>query len=334
MNEQVDRARFAAALAEGFRTPPPRKVDCPIVDIHTHSSDLATAKPLFEAARLYGIHRVATICRLATGQQLEAMYPEVALITWLEWKHFHDPPRFAAINRQVVKNAAAAGAHMMKMWFAPRFYDRYDVRMDDPRLDPIFEEISRQKLGVLVHIADPDLWFERVYTDKDRYGTKAAQYEQLENRLAAHRDIPILVAHMGGNPEHLDELALLLDKHPNMYVDTSATRWMVRELGKQPKEARSFFAAYKERILFGTDQVAMETGEKFRYTSRYWIHTLFWETDVVVPLPIDDPDSDGEPLLRGINLPEDVLPWMYYRNAERVFGIKAERLTDGSTSHS
>lgn len=223
---------------------------------------------------------------------------------------------------------------MMKMWFAPRFYDRYDVRMDDPRLDPIFEEISRQKLGVLVHIADPDLWFERVYTDKDRYGTKAAQYEQLENRLAAHRDIPILVAHMGGNPEHLDELALLLDKHPNMYVDTSATRWMVRELGKQPKEARSFFAAYKERILFGTDQVAMETGEKFRYTSRYWIHTLFWETDVVVPLPIDDPDSDGEPLLRGINLPEDVLPWMYYRNAERVFGIKAERLTDGSTSHS
>src|SRR5690606_28284941 len=142
-----------------------------------------------------------------------------------------------------------------KMWFAPRFYDRYDARFDDERLDPVFDEIARHKLGVLVHIADPDLWFARVYTDKQKYGTKADQYEQLENRLASHRDVPVLVAHMGGNPEHLDQLGELLDRHPNMYVDTSATRWIVRELGKQPEEARRFFTAYKERILFGTDQV-------------------------------------------------------------------------------
>lgn len=322
MNEQIDRALFARALAEGFATPPPRKVDCPIVDIHTHASELDTAAPLFEAARLYGIDRVAAIARVETGLQLQKTYPEVALIAWLEWKHINDPKRFAAVNKQVVQDTAAAGGSMIKLWFAPRFFDRHDVRMDDARLDPVFEEISRQQLGVLVHIADPDLWFERVYTDTARYGTKASQYEQLENRLAAHPDIPILVAHMGGNPEHLDRVGELLERYPNLYIDTSATRWIVRELGKQPETARQFFSNYKERILFGTDQVAMETDERFRYTSRYWIHALFWETDVVTPLAIDDPDSDGEPLLRGINLPEDVLPWIYYRNAERVFGIK------------
>lgn len=320
-DESIDRARFAEALADGFATPPPRKVDCPIVDIHTHASEPDTAALLFDAARRYGIDRVATISRLETGQQLQTTYPEIALIAWLEWKYFDNAARFAAVNRRLVQNVAAAGGHMIKLWFAPRFYDRYDTRMDDPRLDPVFDEISRQQLGVLVHIADPDIWFDRVYTDTARYGTKAAQYEQLENRLKSHRDIPILVAHMGGNPEHLDELGALLDRHPNLYVDTSATRWIVRELGKQPKATRQFFSAYKERILFGTDQVAMPTDEQFRYTSRYWIHALFWETDVIVPLPIDDPDSDGEPLLRGVNLPADVLPWIYHRNAARVFGI-------------
>jgi len=75
--------------------------------------------------------------------------------------------------------------------------------------------------------------------------------------------------------------------------------------------------------LFGTDQVAIKDPEEHRYTSRYWIHQLFWETDAVCPLPIDDPDADGEPLLQGIDLPADVLEWIYWKNAERVFGIRA-----------
>lgn len=325
MERPIDNDLFERALAAGFGEPPPRKVDCPIVDIHTHSWSLEAASPLFEAARLYQITGLGTIAPLATGKELRREFPETTIIAWLDWKLLNDHDRFTTVNTQLVRNAAAAGARLIKMWFAPRFFDRHDVRMHDPLLDPVFEEISRQKLGVLVHVADPDRWFERVYTDVERYGTKADQYEQLTARLRAHPDIPILVAHMGGNPEHLDDLGALLDEYPNMYVDTSATRWIVRELGKQPEAARAFFARYKERILFGTDQVAIDDPEQFRYTSRYWIHQLFWETDVVCPLPIDDDDADGPPMLRGINLPADILPWIYYRNAERVFGVRATR---------
>lgn len=318
----IDRALYDRALGEGFAIPPPRKYDGPIVDMHTHANDVNTGAPLFEAARLYGIRRLATIAPLEAGADLQRRFSEAAVVPWLRWDGVDDAARFAAENVRIVQEAAAAGAPMIKLWFAPRFFDRYDVRMDDARLDAVFAEIGRHKLGVIVHIADPDLWFERVYTDVARYGTKASQYVQLENRLQAHRDIPVLVAHMGGNPEHLDEVERLLDRHPNMYIDTSATRWIVRELGKQPETARRFFKRNKERILFGTDQVATKEPEQYRYTSRYWIHSLFWETDVVVPLAIDDPDSDGEPLLRGIDLPAEVLPWIYHRNAERVFGVK------------
>lgn len=323
MKRTADTKLLERARAEGFSRPPRRKTDGPIVDIHTHAWAPEAADPLFEAARLYGIGKLGLIAPLEEGLELQRRYPETSIISWINWDHADDPDKFAAVNRRIVRDAAAAGARLIKMWFAPRFYDRSDLRMNDARLDPVFEEISRQGLGVLVHVADPDKWFQRVYTDVKKYGTKAEQYKQLTDRLEKHPDIPILVAHMGGNPEHLDQLGALLDRYPNMYVDTSATRWIVRELGRQPEAARAFFAKYKDRILFGTDQVAIKDPEEHRYTSRYWIHQLFWETDAVCPLPIDDPDADGEPLLQGIDLPADVLEWIYWKNAERVFGIRA-----------
>ncbi|MBO8141735.1 MAG: amidohydrolase family protein [Firmicutes bacterium] len=309
------------AAAEKFRRPPRRKVDCPIVDIHAHSMAVDTAAPLYEAARLYGITRLAAIATLETGLELQKAYPETEIIPFLDFTHVSDPGRFAEVNVGIVRRAQAAGARLIKLWFAPRFIARTGLRLDDPRLDPIFAEIDRLGLGVLVHVSDPDVWFERVYTDRALYGTKADQYAQLVARLAAHPRIPFLAAHMGGDPEHLDHLAQLLEQYPNLYLDTSATKWIVRELGKQPDAARAFFQQFKDRILFGTDQVAIPDPEPNRYTSRYWIHTLFWETDTVCPLPIEDPDSDGPPVLRGIDLPADVLPWIYYVNAQRVFGV-------------
>ncbi|MFS8544370.1 MAG: amidohydrolase, partial [Limnochordales bacterium] len=321
VNVDVNEALLEEARAAGFTQPPRRKVAGPIVDIHAHAPAGPAAQPLYEAARLYGITHLAAITTLDEALELRDAYPETVMIPRLEFEHLADPDRFVEHNVALVRRAAAAGARLIKMWFAPRFVARTGKRMDDPLFDPIFREIETHGLGVLTHVADPDLWFQRVYTDVRRYGTKADQYPQLENRLAAHPGINFLAAHMGGDPEHLDHLAVLLDRYPNLYLDTSATRWMVRELGKQPAAARDFFRQYKDRILFGTDQVAIEDPEPFRYTSRYWIHALFWETDAVCPLPIDDPDVDGTPMLRGIDLPADILPWIYYKNAARVFGI-------------
>jgi hypothetical protein len=92
---------------------------------------------------------------------------------------------------------------------------------------------------------------------------------------------------------------------------------MVRELGRQPEAARAFFTRYADRLLFGTDQVVLDEPDSERYLVRYWIHQMFWETDLVCELPIDDPDAEGVPMLRGINLPAAVLRKVYSDNAAR-----------------
>jgi hypothetical protein len=42
----------------------------------------------------------------------------------------------------------------------------------------------------------------------------------------------------------------------------------------------------------------------------------------VCPSPIADPDSDGPPEIRGLDLPVDVLEQIYWKTGERAFGIR------------
>ncbi|HLJ60373.1 MAG TPA: amidohydrolase family protein [bacterium] len=308
------------AQATGFRTPPPRKVRGPIVDVHTHMTEPATNHELVDAARVYGVNRIVAITPLEEGVELRARYPDEIVIAARE--HWQSPVPFEDRTLRMIPKARAHGAPLIKFWFAPRVRDRLDLLFDDPRLDPVFRAIADHGLGVLVHVSDPDRWFERKY-DPAKYGTKQQQYPMLETRLRQFPGVPFLAAHMGGDPEHLDHLTDLLKRYPNLHLDTSATKWIVRELGKQRVQAREFFRRWAERICFGTDQVVLKESDPVRYTVRYWVHQMFWETDLECPSPIPDPDADGTPMLRGLDLPEDVLSQIYWKNAERAFGIAA-----------
>jgi hypothetical protein len=309
------------ARAAGYRTPPPHKVACPIADMHTHMTEPRTDHELVEAARIYGIRRIAAIAPLQTGLALKARFPEEIVLAVRPFRERQPIDALVRRSVEIVAAAKAADAPLIKFWFAPRIRDRLEFLFDDPRLDPVFEAIARHGLGVLIHVSDPDRWFETKY-DPKKYGTKADQYPMLETRLRQYPSVPFLAAHMGGDPEHLDHLAELLRRYPNLYLDTSATKWIVRELGRQRQAARAFFARWADRICFGTDQVVLEASDPVRYTVRYWVHQMFWETDLECPSPIPDPDADGTPVLRGLDLPEDVLRQVYWENAARVFGIR------------
>ena len=312
------------ARASGFASPPPRKAQGPIVDIHTHMTEPATNQELIDAARLYGIARVVAIAPLDAGLELQARYPdEVVLAVRPLLTQPEKQVQLLDSTVEIVHQARAHGAPLIKFWFAPRIRDRLDFLLDSPRLDPVFQAIAEDGLGVLVHVSDPDRWFERKY-DPAKYGTKAGQYPMLETRLRQFPSIRFLAAHMGGDPEHLDHLAELLSRYPNLYLDTSATKWIVRELGHQRARAREFFSRWAERICFGTDQVVLKDPDPVRYTMRYWVHQMFWETDLVCASPIADPDSDGVPYVRGLDLPADVLERIYWKTAEEAFGIRTE----------
>ncbi len=315
------------AKATGFTTPPPRKVRGPIVDMHTHMGEPALDHQLVDAARLYGIARLVAVVPLDQGLALLRRWPdEVAVAARPIGREHKGPEPVEEAALRMVHEAHAHGVRIIKFWFAPRIRDRLDFLLDSRRLDRVFDAIAEHRMGVLVHVSDPDRWFERKY-DPAKYGTKADQYPMLEARLRRYPTAPFLAAHMGGDPEHLDHLRTLLRAYPNLYLDTSATKWIVRELGRQREAARAFFREWAERICFGTDQVVVKDAEPHRYTVRYWVHQMFWETDLECPSPVPDDDSDGRPVLRGLDLPGDVLEQIYWKNAERAFGISARSMT-------
>ncbi len=317
------------ARATGFTTPPARKVRGAIVDAHTHMTEPRANHELIDAALRYGITRLVAIVPLGPGLELARRFPEIAIAARPLGREADatEPVEERALPIEeralrMIHRAHALGIRIIKFWFAPRIRDRLDFLLDAPRLDRVFDAIAAHGMGVLVHVSDPDRWFEQKY-DPSKYGTKADQYPMLEARLRRYPTVPFLAAHMGGDPEHLDHLADLLTRYPNLYLDTSATKWIVRELGRQREAAREFFRRWSDRICFGTDQVVVQDTDPVRYTVRYWIHQMFWETDLECESPIADPDSDGRPMLRGLDLPGDVLEQIYSKNVERAFGIVA-----------
>ncbi|MEW6045838.1 MAG: amidohydrolase family protein [Bacillota bacterium] len=311
------------AAASNFTQPPPSRAGVKAIDVHTHTHVMPEASLLMQAADLYGIDTLVVIARehLEPAAIANGWAGRVLVAPQLRYDLLEDEKAFAVENRRRVEEAHRRGARLIKFWFTPRFYAMTRLRLDDPRLAPVLERIQELGLGLLVHVSDPDIWFERVYTDRALYGSKADQYPPLEAVLERYPRTSVIAAHMGGDPEHLDHLQALLDRYPNLYLDTSATKWMIRELGRRRDEARAFIIRNAERILFGTDQVVTANSDLVRYTSRYWAHRIFWETDAVCPSPVEDPDCDGMPVIRGLSLPSEVLARVYRTNAERVLRL-------------
>jgi hypothetical protein len=181
-----------------------------------------------------------------------------------------------------------------------------------------------------------------MYADSSKYGTKSDQYESLE-RLLEKTGMPCLAAHMGGWPEDLGFLSGLLDRHPKLILDTSATKWMIRELSKhETADLVAFLDRYQGRILFGSDivtsddhmvqsdpdnpafgnQLASSEDEAFElYASRYWALRTMYETGYRGESNIADPDLKmvdpvrydelSAPQLRGHALDETRLRVLY-----------------------
>jgi hypothetical protein len=176
----------------------------------------------------------------------------------------------------------------------------------------------------MVHVADPDAWFRTAYADAAKYGTKADQYVGLERMLGLFPDLTWIAAHMGGDPEHADHLEALLERYPNLYFDTSAAKWQVREVSAHRDAVRALIVSKPDRFLFGSDLVTRYGLPREHYVSRYWCHRTLWGSAWEGPNPIADPDytpppgGPPTPTLRGLHLPADVLAKLYHDNAARI----------------
>ncbi len=320
----------------------------PIIDAHTHIHGIKAAAVYKEVRELFGVSTTYSMSNLAEVEGLQDLFGES--IQFIATPDFRSEDRKHAFTQGMldsIEQFHARGSRIVKFWSAPRSKD-YGREIGDPNLMSLDNEWRvramelAQSLGMMfmVHIADPDTWFATKYADASVYGTKRDQYIALERALDRF-SAPWLAAHMGGWPEDLEFLSEMLLAHPNLYLDTSATKWMVRELSQHSRaEFVAFLTRWKGRVLFGSDIVTMDDHlephgddamrgtqattpcEAFElYASRYWALRTLFETEYEGESPIADPDlamvdpdrfdERSAPTLRGKSLPDDLLRVMY-----------------------
>jgi hypothetical protein len=308
---------LAETLRDGMAAPP-----TPIIDGHMHVSDVEATRPYVEIARRYGVTNA-----LAMAGPPERTNPVVkefdGFFRFCVWPRIDDLDdayleqwRSRELDR--IAEAVDAGYVCFKMKIVPG--DRVPPRiwMDDARLAPIFEFAIDRGLSMQVHLAHPDRWWERVFK-ADEVRPKEDYFLQLDRILERYPELPVVGCHMGCWPERLDRLDDRLNRHPNYHIETSATKWVVREISDQPEAARKFFIKWSDRILFGTDLVVQPKIHATYYESRFHVQRTMWETDVRGRSMIKDPDAGDEPLLNGLNLPADALEKIQRSNAGRLY---------------
>lgn len=313
--------------------------DGPILDVHTHLNSVASAELYFEAADLFNVRKAWSMSQLEVVDDLTAALGDrIAFIAVPNYLKRQEADTFSTDFMRRIEGFAEKGCRMVKFWAAPRGRDfSNDLRLDAP-IRPAMIKLARS-LGMIfmTHVADPDTWFATKYADASVYGTKAEQYPPLKKLLDDVAPDPVIAAHMGGSPEDLDFVQTLLDAHPNLYLDTSATKWMVRELSRHPDAFADFVTRNAGRVLFGTDIVTNEenrhrsfqdgSGGFDLYASRFWALRTLIETDYEGPSPIVDPDlhmvdpamdPKSTATLHGANISGEALAMLYHGAADAL----------------
>lgn len=306
-----------------LRHPPVFRYSGPIIDAHCHFTTADATERMIQAGTLYGVTQWVGICRVDEVSALRKRFGGRAAFTiWIDHELAADSPDFLRTQLDIIHRAAEAGGRCMKFWYKPEYNQRSGLFFDHPCLDPVFRAIEEADLAVLVHIADPDVWWRHRYRDPDKYEAKRFTFRQLTNTLERFSRLPVLVAHLGGWPENLPFLEDLLNRFPNCHLDTSGTKWIARELSTKPVESRAFIIRYADRLLFGSDLVAWEHADFEHHCSRYWVHRHLYEQRCSVPSPIEDPDADGPVQVAGLDLPDSVLRRLYLENARRFYRLE------------
>ena len=252
-------------------------------------------------------------------------------VDWSQWASIGGGfPEWAAGRVKIQKERGAQG---LKIWkeFGLRVTDHKGnlVKIDDPRLIPIWETAGELGLPVMIHVADPVAFFDPINETNERLEELGAHpdwaftsppfpafmsiLEAFANLVQRHANTTFIGAHVGCYAENLGWVGKLLEYCPNFYVDISAR---IGELGRQPYTARRFFIQHADRILFGSDM-----GPDL---DAYRISYRFLETDdEYFNYNTGDVPQQGRWYVHGLYLPDDVLMKVYSENARRVLEMES-----------
>jgi predicted TIM-barrel fold metal-dependent hydrolase len=216
------------------------------------------------------------------------------------------------------------------------------IKIDDPKLDPVWKRCGELGMPVSIHVADPKA-FWLPYNDKNERWRELKDhrswwfgdpniYPGREELLAAlnrvierHPNTTFVCVHFANNAEDLDWVELSLDKHPNMMADLAAR---IPELGRQDADkVRRLFIKQQDRIFFATDfqvydRLTLGSGGSgppptdddavsFFEKEWRWLETNDRQFEHMTPI-------QGDWKIDAIGLPAPVLRKIYFDNARRL----------------
>ncbi len=305
-----------------FHAPIPRpKIKGMMIDFHSHLFAHRQMKHWLETNQHYGIDAFVTMTPLEEALRIKRdLGDKVHFIVVPKWAD--TSPYWVDDWLRRLEAFYNMGSRVVKFHMAPLTMTMRNYSFEHPGIQKIIREAVSRKMILMSHVGDPDLWYQSRYTDTAKFGTREQHYQMWEDQLAANRNHPWIGAHLAGNPENPGRLQQLLDTYPNLYLDLSATRWMVREISIRRDVMRDFIIRNQDRLLWGSDQVSGDQRGFDFLSSRIWCHRKLWETAYVGPSPIHDPElpEDHQPVLRGLALPDQVLQKIYHDNVVQLLG--------------
>jgi predicted TIM-barrel fold metal-dependent hydrolase len=311
---------------------PTTRAKFPFIDIHSHHWRMAE-QDLDKLVREMDTLNMGIINNLSGrgGQRLKAMFDNVhpkysnriIIFTNIEIRGIDEPDWLENTLKQLEYDVSI-GAKGLKIYKSQgmRHVDKNGdrIKINDPRLDPIWAKCGELGIPILIHAADPkpfwqphdennERWLElKLRPRRKRSATDPAPWETIigeqHDMFRKHPNTTFINAHMGWFANDLAKLGQLLDDMPNMYVEIGA---VIAELGRQPRMANRFLAKYQDRVLFGKDSYnpeeyhtyfrVLETDDEyFPYYKKYH---AYWK-------------------MYGLNLPDEILKKIYYKNALQI----------------
>ena len=309
------------------------KAKYPVIDFHGHvgqflgsADQLATLGSALDGLNIRLVvaadnirgDRLKTV--VATVASSATMKDRVRPLTGISFEGVGSPGWADRAIAQLEADAAAGAVGIGEIGkgfgLSTRKADGTLLRIDDPELDPVWAAAARLNLPVFVHTADPAEFFKEIDLNNERWlelalfpGRRfpASQFPAFDT-LMAQRDNMIrrnprttfVVAHMGWQANDLATLGKVLDM-PNAYTEVGAVLY---DIGRQPRGARDFFIKYQDKMIFGKDSFQPEEYPYYwrvfetrdDYFDYYRPYHAFWK-------------------LYGIDLPDEVLKKLYYKNA-------------------
>ena len=306
----------------------------PFIDVHNHQFNM-TSQDLTELTKEMDKLNMAVMVNLSgrgrgssehlekSLQNVKESYPKRFIVfTNMDFAAIDDPEWQARMVKQLEEDVKK-GANGLKIYKSLGMFNKDSkgnrIHIDDPRIDPIWAKCGELGIPVLIHAADPkqfwqpidqnnERWLELKLHPGRRHDSDPVSWETIiaeqHNIIKKHTKTKFINAHLGWYGSDLQKLGSLMDQFPNMYTEIGA---VIAELGRQPRAARAFLIKYQDRVMFGKDswvpeeyatyfRVLETADEYFPYHKRYH---AFWR-------------------MYGLDLPDDVLKKIYYKNALKV----------------